>query len=201
MLKLNSQSEEGLADTQPVRKKSNTWWQWMLIYPTLLITIISSVPTYAELFRSFKYGVPFGQSISAGQQNELWNKNLTCPTAPFDWYVTEYNFSVDATICRSGDILVRVKDPKGKTVCTWIPVDGLIQGGTTASLISDAYAAEPALSLQIAQSSGNVICQRFISDGRLLRRIQTSGGCFDEIVNTYTGEVIQRNPAPCDPNC
>ena len=173
--------------------------RWLL-YPTLVVTLWS-IPTYVELYRSNKLGVSFGQSVAAPKRDHVWKKNLRCTAAPFDWYVNQYSISVDTTICKSGDVLVRVNDPNGKAGYSWVPVDGLIPKSTAVSLLSKAYAAQPVLPLQMAQANDTVICQRFIDSGRILRRIQIRSGCYDEIVNPYTGEVLQLKPAPCDPNC
>ncbi len=53
--------------------------------------------------------------------------------------------------------------------------------------------------IYLAQS---VICQRELGPNILLRRLSyPNGSCVDEIVNTRTGNVLQRNPAPCSRNC
>ena len=54
-------------------------------------------------------------------------------------------------------------------------------------------------SIYLAQS---IICQRQLEPNILLRRIfYPDQGCFDEILDTNSGNILQRNPAPCDPNC
>jgi hypothetical protein len=201
MLKLKSQPEEVDNGTVNTARKPHTWWQWLLLYPALIITLISSVPTYLELFWSFKLGVPYGQSDLAKQQNYLWGKNFSCTKAETNWVRTENNYDIDATICDSGDILVWVKGPRGEPRATWVPVDGLIDSSRHAFFVSSAFADMRDTTSHIDQSGGTVICQRFIGQGRLLRRIQTSNGCFDQVINTYTGQVIQQGPAPCNPNC
>ena len=113
MMNEKSQSEEASAATKPVPKKPNTWWQWLLLYPTLLIALVGAIPTYWEMFESKQFGVNFGESASAKQQHSLWEKNITCLQAPEDWYVNDYNIRVDATICKSGDILIMAEDPAG----------------------------------------------------------------------------------------
>ena len=201
MLKLKSQPEEVDNGTVNTARKPHTWWQWMLLYPALIITLISSVPTYFELFWSFKLDVPYGQSDLAKQQSHLWGKNFSCTKAETNWIRTENNYEIDATICDSGDILVWVRGPRGEPRATWVPVDGLIKNSKLAFFVSSAYADKRDTNARIDQSGGAVICQRFIGEGRLLRRIRTSSGCFDQVINTYTGQVIQQGSAPCNPNC
>ena len=70
--------------------------------------------------------------------------------------------------------------------------EGNVFPGETPSSISEGQ----------TQSDRKVICQRWLPDGRLLRRIRESDkNCFDEIVNTYTGKVEETKPAECSPNC
>lgn len=125
MLNVKHQSENSRTDANPTPKNPQTWWQWLLLYPTLVATLLSSIPTCVE--------------------------------------------------------------PKSVAV----------------SLLSKAYAAQPALPLQMDQADDTVICQRLIDKGRILRRIAIRSGwsgCYDKIVN-YTGEVLRKKPAPCDPKC
>jgi hypothetical protein len=37
-----------------LEKKSLTWWQWILMYPTLLVAISGSIPTLINIFYSIK---------------------------------------------------------------------------------------------------------------------------------------------------
>ena len=53
----------------------------------------------------------------------------------------------------------------------------------------------------VAQSQKQVICQRWVGNGRLLRRIRDASMCYDEIINTYTGKVEERKPSECKTSC
>lgn len=175
------------------------WWQWFLIYPTLATTIIASIPTFVELRSSAKLGVDYGKSQEAIEQRDAWSRNLSCGQAPYDWYVTPNNVKVDATICRSGDVLVRYELPMGKGSYKWVEVGGS-SSETISSIIGETYflsVAENNRENLFAQSA-TVICQRWIDNRRILRRISVPGrGCFDEIVDTYTGNVERQTSAPC----
>jgi hypothetical protein len=193
------------SDQPPARGASyapTRWWQWVLVYPTLAISLLGSIPTLIETVNSVKLGVPWGQSQIAELQNIMWKNNLLCSAAPFKWYTTESNFQVDGTICKSGDVLVRVEAPNKKTGFWWVPVEGVIKEDKMVSLISVANAASDISPIVLADNSeAKVLCQKFVAEGQLLRRIDTGQGCFDEIVNTYTGQVIQRNPVACSNTC
>lgn len=57
---------------------------------------------------------------------------------------------------------------------------------------------QPNASSYLAQA---ILCQRWLSPYILLRRVQASGGCFDEIVDTQTGRTLSRQSAPCNSDC
>jgi hypothetical protein len=47
-----------------------------------------------------------------------------------------------------------------------------------------------------------VLCQRWLPNRFIKRRVQLAdGNCFDEIINPRTGQVVQRQKAPCDRGC
>lgn len=178
------------------------WWQWVLLYPTFLVAIIGAIPTFVREYKALKIGVESDKVSMAEQQNQMWRKNLACSAAPFKWYKNNHNIQIDGTICKSGDVLVRVETPDNRKGFWWVPVDEILQTSSNLSWIPNAYADTfNDDRLYVAQSDAQVVCQRFVGDGRLLRRIDTGQQCIDEIVNTYTGQVIQQNPAPCDPRC
>jgi len=179
------------------------WWQWVLLYPALITTAIAAIPTFLELGRSASVKVPYGQSLAAIQQNDLWAKNLSCSTAPFDGLVNEFNIAVDAIICKSGDVLVRFKNPRGKTSYKWVPVESFEAQASSFFPVRSANAFEPILLGASAAPQEAVLCQVLLPDGYVLRRVSDprTKQCFDEKIRTYTGEVVERRPAPCDRNC
>jgi len=186
------------------------WWQWPLLYPALGIAILSAIPTYYEAFYSHKYDVPYGQSATARQQNDMWEKNLTCTAAPIDGFITDFNIEVDAIICRSGDVLVRVRTPAKQEFYRWVPVEGF-PIRSASFFVPEAHAAD----VRQPQRTSSVVCQRRLDGSRVLRRVQegpdtslrpkgtppVGGRCFDEVINTYSGQVLQRNDAKCSSTC
>jgi len=174
------------------------WWKLVVVYPTLAVSVLSSVPTYVELLDSSRLGVPFGQSSQAVRENRLWQENADCAAAPFDGQSNQHNVRVDAVVCPSGHVLVRVKPPGASTAYKWVPLDSVVSRTSPAALfdvlISRAH-AQPAA----PRASGNfeVKCQRWLGSGRIQRRIldRASNKCFDEVVDTYTGKVVQSTPA------
>jgi hypothetical protein len=135
-MSIDAVKSHSAADAEPASPAPRRWWQWFLVYPAVAVALVSAIPTYIELFNSSKFDVPFGQSSLAKQQNDLWERNLTCSAAPLDPFVNEYNVEVDAIICKSGDVLVRVRTPNKKTFYRWVPVDAFPIRSASLSVVA-----------------------------------------------------------------
>ena len=201
MGELSSVAKPSEAPPRDDKPKPDTWWKWVLLYPTLVISVVSAVPTYVELVGSTWLNVPFGQYKTAMKENELWKDNIQCAAAPFDGLTNKQNVSVDAVVCLSGHVLVRVKPPEKKTTYRWVPLDSVSAERVGFTLISSAHAKTTPDPAHQAQGNFTIICQQWIGNGLIRRRIHDRAGnrCFDEVVNTYNGQVVSVNPAPC--NC
>ncbi len=200
-------------EKEAVRKEGGhlKWWQWILMYPALAIAILGSVPTWGEIIKSIQLGVPFGQSSHADEQNRLWQENFECtriknPTT----IMTEHKVEIGSLVCESGDVLLSGKRPEWDyPQKRWIAFDTVAPpnyikkaGNTLLNLFSKAYATETDSILSAQAQPASVICQRWIGNGQLLQRIRTNTGCFDQVINTYTGWVTSYTPAPsCSPDC
>lgn len=185
------------------------WWQWFLVYPTFAIALFSAAPNWLDKVKGYTIGV--SSAAEARKQAALWQKNRTCAGLPFKSFVNPRLIAVDATICDSGDILVHAVTPQNAETFKWVAVDdivprrsgGLIPSAQAATLtdagMNSLFAAQVS-SFNLAQFQVNILCQR--PDGRYLhRRVATPQGCFQETIDTFTGQVVERNPAPCVPQC
>jgi hypothetical protein len=147
--------------------------------------------------------VPVNAVNAAEREHNLWVKNVDCASSD-DLPETSLadNTRVAALVCPSGDVLVKVKRAKGEPSYRWIPLEEVKSrdGQLTAVIgISTAVAQEVTTPrIRVAQA-----CQRWIDQakGILLRRIREGGQCYDETVNTFTGQVIGRRPVQCDAAC
>lgn len=181
-----------MASSQSPKK----WWQWFLVYPALAIAV---VPPAVELFKSSKADVHFGRSADGEQQLALWTKNISCLETPFVGVVNEFNVQTDATVCKSGDVLVRFIGPKDMKAYRWVPVERFSEpSAANFSLIGNAMAA--------AQSSRRygqemTICQWSRPDGWIIRRIKKDGNCFNEHIWAATGQVRRREQVDCNAPC
>lgn len=199
------------ADSAQGASTPKRWWEWILVYPALAVALISAGPQWIDKVKGYSLGV--ASASKAEREAKLWQKNASCLNLNSNGYLSPSNVAVDATICKSGDILVRAVTPQSREVYRWLPLDDVVPAApqSTASLIPSAHAASLSTRLALpdrvdAKSSYKVallqmvICTR--SDGRYLkRRIQTPQGCVDEVIDTFTGAVVSRNPAPCTPQC
>ena len=189
------------------------WWQQILLYPAFAVALITAGPQWIDRVKGFRLGVD--SASKAEREAALWTKNATCGANPAKGFLTPRNVAVDATICDSGDILVRAvneQNPMSLPIYKWLPLDDVVKANAAGGVIPAAQAAtlsaqgirrtrtEAAPGYKIAMMQANILCTRM--NGRfLVRRIQTPQGCFDEVIDTFTGGVVSRNPAPCTPQC
>lgn len=186
------------------------WWQWVLVYPTLALSLASASPQWFNSAKSWFLKVP--NAIEAERQAQLWQKNRLCASLPSEG-AQAGNVMLDATICTSGDILVHAVTAQKAEIFKWLPLDDVVPSVQGGGLIPAAHAAtlsdrvraaigstgQPTVKLAMFQVV--VICTRLDGGRYLHRRIQTPQGCFEEVIDTFTGALISRNPAPCVPQC
>lgn len=180
-----------------------TLWQWILVYPTLAISLFGSIPTVLQGYHSVSWQLPFDSVPGAKRQNELWETNLECTrTAKTQTVTDKLNTQVSVTMCPSGDVLVRVQQPDSRQILKWIDVKeflGSSSRGIAGLLLSEALAADDRI---VVAQANSVLCQRLLANGRLMRRVKDDKGtCFMEVINTYTGVLESRVPAPCSDRC
>lgn len=197
-------------------------WQWLIIYPSLAIAVLTAVPEWINAGTAMLNGLKPSQMAEAGTQSKFWARNLKCTESVFEWVENPQNVKVDGTICPSGDIMVRIevpnKDGHYKGSIRGILIDDILQQTkeSSLSLVSSAHAAvNPAAPLTqpsirtlarrvLAQNSkfAVVVCQKFLSDKRTIKRhVKVSGQCYDEYVDTYTGNIKRRQKTSCKSGC
>ena len=189
--------------------------EWGVVFPILLGSLLTAGPQWIDSIRAMMQGINSGTVKQAKQQAALWRKNLACAGAPYSWFNSPGDIKVDATICDSGDIFVRASTPGNQQYFKWLPLSDVVQGEEAGGggIIPEANAATLALraapapysaappGVRLAQPVANVVCQKFLDDRRLLRRVKTPQGCFDEVIDTFNGQVVSRKAVPCNPQC
>jgi len=184
-----------IPDPSPNRLK---WWQWLLLYPTLSLAVISAAPTWFGWIQAIRLGVSPGEVAPAREQNRLWEKNFACPQSQeIQWIKTPRNIEIGARVCPTGDILVLAKRAESdRTVFRWVSAEILERQAYSLFGLTSAYAATS----DAAGPAGtyNVVNQRWLKAGLLKQRVrQPNGGCVDLLINSYTGSVVSRTPVSC----
>jgi hypothetical protein len=176
-----------------------------------VLALGGAIPQYATWFKAFTAGVPSTTLHTALEQERLWEKNFTCATR-LDQDSEDYaaitgdKVHVVVWACPSGDVLVTTESPQeaASPRSVWVPLAASpSEASQWTPLIRQVFAAgqrRPG-GLRLARIV-SVLCQKWLRDGRILRRVRLdNGSCRDEVINTRTGEVVQSRPAPCDPRC
>ncbi len=171
--------------TQP--SKPQRWWQWWLMYPALGMAILGALPTAINGIQALRLGLPYDDVPHAIINNDLFAKNFDCLKKTGPSVQLRDNTEVQAVICDSGDIWIRVTTADRQSRIAWIsPVDigprlhsGLIMGEALAAAMALPVAAE-----------AQVLCVFKDKSGKIIRRVLIAPGkCQDEQIDPYTGAV------------
>jgi hypothetical protein len=186
----------------------------VLMYPTLLLAIGGSI-NIKQLWTwvSLEFSVPLSRVDESNEQRDLLASNLNCAataTAADHLIRVHDGVSIGAVVCDTGDVVIGAVDPASSNVgIPWVVPRRVIASKTQpnkntadllSALIGSAY-AQPAPTQPQSTSTPSVICQRFIDNKVLLRRIQTGNTCVDEKSDVYTRQVLSREPVACSPTC
>jgi hypothetical protein len=190
-------------------RKKKKWWQWLFAYPTIITSAIGAVPQYTTWAKAVTLGVPWNAVGEAEEQKALWTKNFECSwkepsqTAKTTM-TTSRNERVTVTLCPSGDALVAIQPPGAEPRFRWIGFDRFDTGAPRTAMtdgrpgfwVREVAAAESVRML--AQADGVVICMTRDANGFVVRRLQLPDGrCQEQVVNPYTGKVVEVRPAAC----
>ena len=182
--------------------KPKKWYQWMLLYPTLAIAVLGSIPTAFETIQSAKMDTKWGDSSKAIEQHGMWQRNFDCTKdlKPVT-VLNEANITVSALVCPSGDILVSGKLP-GDTVgnFTWVSLDVVLAGENTSILGSLVPSAIAETRVPI-DTNWVVLCQRWIDNRTLYTRVAANGLCYDRYIDTYTNTLLSSTQVNCYSPC
>lgn len=203
-------------------EKPKSWWQWVLIYPALALSVLTALPDWVERIEAWRVNIEKDQLAEATRRQAFFEANMSCLAAPFDWVERPDAVRVDATICDSGDLLLRVEAPGSQAFLHPVRIGDLVTRQTASlgnplDMIADSFAAHAATqpmdlpqskpqrgsdaAVQLAQSVAVVVCQKFIDDRTLLRHIRVGSQCFDERVDTLTGQIVAKDETGCRSTC
>ena len=208
-----------------------TWWQWMLLYPALLLAFLTAVPDWVDRGLAMWNGVLEERMSEAIARMHLFERNSACMSAPYNLYPEPtQGRKIDATLCPTGDIYVRVLIPDDNSKLAKM-VDGQLYRERSDFVSLDKFVVDAekfagldlfgltATAATLPQSTPQidfrpngdlvpvqdqfalVVCQKFVDERNLLRHLQVEGQCFDETVDTYTGVTVSRVPVACRQSC
>ena len=174
------------------------WWQWVLMYPTIIIALFAGLPQIYQWASRVALGLsPFANVDAAKAQEEAWQRNVDClhgidhvkPSS-------STNYAIDLVSCPSGDILVTLT-PLQKTEPADFPMDrdpGSVYPGSWSFFVQPALAQSPQPSAVTPERMIDIKKQ----GATIIRRVQlSSGACVDETIDAYTGRRSSQKPAPC----
>jgi hypothetical protein len=192
------------------RKGKKKWWQWLLAYPTIITGTIGAVPQYTTWVKAYMLNVPWNAVSEAEEQKALWTKNLECSwkepaQTARTTMTTSRNERVTITLCPSGDALVAIQPAGAEPRFRWVAFDRFDTGskhaawpdGVPGFSVRPAAAAEAPARLAQAPPP-TVICVTHDARGFIVRRLQLADGqCQEQVINPYTGTVVEVRPAAC----
>ncbi len=202
------------------RRRFSTWLTQMSVWPSnigvrlafaalLVIAIIGAVPQYISWFNTHIRDVSSGAIYEDKLQIKLWKKNFAC-SQKIDKKSNKFLIDDGRTVtvwgCPSGDFLVGIEDPIGEDPQRNIWVTYGDDPKTTKLfdlIVPKAHAIDsPQMDMLAANPVVKVLCQKWLSNGYIKRRVQLSDKrCFDEVINPGTGKVVKRQEASCNDDC
>ena len=101
----------------------------LLLVPAIVVPLTSAVPVWFDKGMAFYKDIKSGSAAEAEQQVKVASRNITCLNAPYRYYQSATSkLSIDGTICKTGDVLVRVFDEQNEGAIYWVPAELLRDG-------------------------------------------------------------------------
>jgi len=173
------------------------WWQWVLMYPTIIIALFAGVPQIYQWGSAIALGLsPFANVSEAQAQEKAWERNVDClHNIDHVKPSSSTNYSIDLVSCPSGDILVTLRPLQNpdQQVSRWIVTRALFAEAALLSLVS------PALAQDNPSATTTVRIIDIKKQGStVIRRVQLSDDtCVDETINAFSGRRLSQKSAPC----
>ena len=177
------------------------WWQWFLMYPTLVVVLVPAIFQFVQWATAIGYGLsPFGDTKEALGQLHAWERNAGClKGGDIDSLETRspIDYQIHLLPCPSGDILLtlvplRIPD---RQVNRWVITRDLFASPSAGSLVGSALAQATATQPQPVRVIG--VRQQGTT---IIKRTQLSNGnCIDQTIDGLTGRQLSQAAAPCVP--
>jgi hypothetical protein len=190
------------AEQMTEHETARPWWQWVLMYPTMIIALTGAIPQYYQWIAAARMGLSpiTGDVKQADEQEKAWQRNIDClgtidhikPTSSTD-------YTIDLISCPSGDILVTLKPLRNpdQQISTWIVTKALFSGEAARSLFTSTVLAQDG-----GAQPGSPVQVRIVDikkeGSTVIRRVQLQDNtCIDEMIEAYTGRRLDQKQAPC----
>jgi len=194
------------------------WWQWVIMYPAFFLSLVGNMQHMPNLVTALQQGVPPNVAQEMRKQSNLWKKNIECLGQQRSVSKSQSDeLVISVTLCPTGDMLVSIDDayPQNiksvKLVRHWVefsaqsenPFSNILMPRAIAATLSNLSQPRYQLNTPTKLARVTIICQKNLGEGRILRRLRHEDGkCFDEVVNTFTGEVISQTAvSQCSADC
>ncbi len=179
------------------------WWQWVLLFPTLIISLITAVPQWIEVYSAMRADVTKEEYREGERLLDFMSAHPECVAAPFDWYEAIDALRVDGTICDNGNIFVRVEYAPAKTAYAFVDISDVVgerQAMAPAEPLDRRLAALAGVPVALLQQTAVVECQRI--EGRIIvQHIRVGGQCFEERIDVYKRKTASRQEIRCSEIC
>ena len=97
-----------MAEPAEAKPAPRTTLQYLILYPTLLLSLGGSLPTVLQALKAWRLDTTYARVQIIEEQHKLWEKNVECLTHASVWEVDgPQGVTVKVTICDSGDTLLR----------------------------------------------------------------------------------------------
>lgn len=194
------------ADGKPVK-----WWQWVIVYPALAMSLSGNVPAVMRQVEAWLKDAPADRIAQLQTQLRLLKENLPCTQDAMNHAAKMRNspVAIGTAVCERGDVAIVAQraDVGAYPLPVIVPFEQLLpatEAKTTAWNLLLPISSAHAQSFALPPSQlATVICQRPPdAGGNFLRRIRKPDGrCADVVTNVYSGKLVRETPAPCEPTC
>lgn len=166
------------------------------MYPAFGIALIGAVPTVTQMIQALRIGVGYRDVPYATANNDMFIRNFDCLKYEGPSIKLPNNTVVQAVVCMTGDIWVRVTTPDNRGKIVWINPYDIVGRAQAGWYIGAALAAERPLRSVAADE--RVICVSRDRSGNIVRVLQIApGNCRREKIDPYTGTVTTLDSVSC----
>lgn len=196
-----------MAEKEEKLQPGYSWWQSLLLYPTLVLSLAGSMPTIINAVKAWVFDVKMSRVQVVEEQRELWEKNANCLLASAVYSVEVTTGTVlSVTLCPSGDALLRyrITDIKNEQhiAYVWVkyPSD---QPAPPVPHLEPESSTEPVVPkvLRSALLYGSIRCN-FVSGNVVVQVVTTDGQhCWAEVIRFRDQRTASRTPVSCTAPC